>query len=192
MVFIKCKAKFAGKKILVCNNGYHYNIHCILDGHNMAARVSKSITAASVQLKKHLNNYNRIPGVDPLSWQDVMDLSSPLWLFDSFNNVSQAIPKSVKLASITNHHLILRADEEIDILKNDMTYVIRYHQNRLQILHGLIDDRDPASQYEAGAKCLILYEIMEVEKRLMSCAEKFSTFIIDGDYLINSENFFSS
>jgi len=91
----------------------------------MTARVSKSITAASVQLKKHLNDYNKIPGVEQLSWQDVTDLSSPLWLFDSFNNISQPIPKSVKLASITNHNLIIRAEEEINILKSDMTYVTK-------------------------------------------------------------------
>jgi len=58
----------------------------------MAARVSKSITAASVQLKKYLSDYNKIPGVEPLSWQDVSNLSSPLWFFDNFNGISQTIP----------------------------------------------------------------------------------------------------
>jgi len=56
-------------------------------------------------------------------------------------------------------------------------------------LHALLDGRDSISQYDAGAKCLILYEIMTVEQRLMSCASKFSSFVIDGVFSINSENF---
>ena len=112
----------------------------------MATRVSKSIIAASVQLKKHLHEYNNIPGVQLLTWKDVTNISSPLWLFDNFNSTPQRIPKSIKLASITKYHLILRSDEEICMLKQEMTCVIKYHQKHLQRLHHLLRESNLTTQ----------------------------------------------
>ena len=157
----------------------------------MAARVSKSITAASVQLKKHLHEYNNIPGVQLLTWKDVTNVSSPLWLFDNFNSTPQHIPKSIKLASITNHHLILRADEEISMLKQEMSCVIKYHQNHLQKLHHLLEESNTATQYGAGVKCLLLFNILEVERNLLKCSNKFSSFITDDSCVVECEKLLS-
>ena len=166
-------------------------VHFFVDGHNMAARVSKSITAASVQLKKHLHDYNNIPGAQLLTWKDVTNVSSPLWLFDNFNSTSQHIPKSIKLASITNHHLILRADEEISMLKQEMSCVIKYHQNHLQKLHHLLEESNTATEYGAGVKCLLLYKILEVERNLLKCSNKFSSFITNDSCAAEHEKLIS-
>lgn len=186
---LSVKAKFAGKKHLYVIE-YFYN-GSWLDGHNMAARVSKSITAASVELKKYLSEYNNIPGVNSLTWKDVTDLFSPLWLFDSFNGTSERIPKSIKLASITNHHLILRADEEISLLKQEMSCVIKYHQNHLQKLYHLIEESSTATLYGAGTKCLLLFKTVTVEKYLIKCVDKFSSFITDDSCMVEYEKLIS-
>ena len=97
MVSIKYQSKICWYEVCIYSHQFLFRVHFFVDGHNMAARVSKSITAASVQLKKHLHDYNNIPGAQLLTWKDVTNVSSPLWLFDNFNSTSQHIPKSIKL-----------------------------------------------------------------------------------------------
>lgn len=145
----------------------------------MAARVSKSITAASLQLKKNLKQYNAIPGVELLTWQDVTNLSSPLWLFDVFNNNMQQIPKSIKLAAITNHHLILRADEEIDMLKQEMTNTLQFYKHELEALNIFLEESNTSTLHGEGAKCLRHFEVIRLKSVFKCCVNNFSPFLAD-------------
>ena len=78
------------------------NANCvhIAEGHNMASRLSRSISAESKKLKSLLAEYNSIVSPeDQLSWEDVTNMSSSIWL-TPLQEDNLPVPRSVRLAAI--------------------------------------------------------------------------------------------
>ena len=77
------------------------------------------------------------------------------------------------------------------MLKQEMSCVIKYHQNHLQKLHHLLEESNTATEYGAGVKCLLLYKILEVERNLLKCSNKFSSFITNDSCAVEHEKLIS-
>lgn len=68
-------------------------------------------------MKNLLSQYhNFVPEDERLEWADVINLTSDFWYRDTFQQSVQ-VPRQIKLKAIEHHHLILRADEEIALVK---------------------------------------------------------------------------
>ena len=78
----------------------------------MASRLSKAITTESKKLNSLLLQYNNIvPIDDQLSWEDVTNLSSSIWLAPQQED-NLPVPRSVRLAAIDALMKKKRAIEE--------------------------------------------------------------------------------
>ena len=73
------------------------------------------------------------------------------------------------------------------MLKQDMSCIIKYHQNHLKKLYNLIEESSTSTLYGAGAKCLLLFKIINVERNLMKCANEFASFITDDACVVDCE-----
>ena len=71
-------------------------------------------------MKNLLNQYhNLVPEDEKLEWADVTNLSFDFWYRDKFQHSIQ-VPRQIKLKAIEHRHLILRADEEIALIKKEV------------------------------------------------------------------------
>ena len=62
-----------------------------IEGHSIASRLSHAIRTESKRMKSLLLEYNSIvPVEDQLSWEDVTDLSSSIWLTLVLDNSKRA------------------------------------------------------------------------------------------------------
>ena len=107
------------------------------DGQYLASRLSQSITKETSKLKNLLSQYhNLVPEDERLEWADVTNLSSDFWYRDTFQHSIQ-VPRQIKLKAIEHHHLILRADEEIALLKKEMLAALMFYfedwKNQMQL-----------------------------------------------------------
>ena len=105
---------------------------CIIDGHELAAKLSKSISKKSGELQSLLRKYNSSTS-KPLSWSDVTDLTSHLWLHGMLDSPSQ-IPNSVKLQAFHLYHRILRAREGVGLLISEMKNAVKYLEHDRDVL----------------------------------------------------------
>ena len=93
-----------------------------------------------------LSQYHSIvPEGERLEWADVTNLSFDFWYRDTFQHSTQ-VPRQIKLKAIEHHHLILRADEEIALVKKEMLASLMFYfkdwrnlqmllQTEMQIFH---------------------------------------------------------
>ena len=84
------------------------------DGQYLASKLSKSITKQSSQLKQLLKKFISLHNADVLTWADATDLSSSQWCGGAFDH---HVPKKLQLNAIKYHHLVLRSDEEIELIE---------------------------------------------------------------------------
>ena len=124
----------------------------------MASRLSRTITTESKRMKSLLLEYNSIvPVEDQLSWEDITDLSSSIWLAPQQED-DLPVPRSVRLAAIDALMKKKRAIEEQDLLKVEMENVVRFHLQQ----HALLGTcstisllQSVPSLFNRGAVCLL-------------------------------------
>ena len=93
----------------------------------MASRLSRAITTESKKMNSLLLEYNSIvPVEDQLSWEDITDLSSSIWLAPQQED-DLPVPRSVWLAAIDALMKKKRAIEEQELLKVEMENVVCFH-----------------------------------------------------------------
>ena len=91
----------------------------------MAYCLSRTITTESKKMKSLLLEYNSIvPVEDQLSWEDITNLSSSIWLAPQQED-DFPVPRSVQLAAIDALMKKKRAIEEQDLLKVEMENVLK-------------------------------------------------------------------
>ena len=90
------------------------------DGQYLASRLSKSINQESAKLKQLLQQYNTL--AVKLYWNDATDLSSYVHSPES----DVGVPRKIRLNAIKHHHMILRADEEVQLLQSEMNAVVSF------------------------------------------------------------------
>ena len=182
---LKLKAKFAGMFVhnydlcmhtcTVSHSDYNY-----ADGQYLASRLSKSITRESTRLKGLVTSYNGLAmESERLSWHDVTDLSSSLWSRGVLRADHGLIPKSIKLDSVAAHHNILRAEEEISLIKTEMVAVVSFYlKDREILLQGIqqLHDAD-RSCYTTGCIFVLQLACLNVELKLYSVTKSFGRFV---------------
>ena len=149
-----------------------------VDGQYLASRLSKSITRESTRLKQHLSSYNSLADEsDQLSWHEITDLSS----LTSAQRVLQSdggVPKSVKLDSIAAYHQILRAEEEIALIKHEMVTVISsFLKDREVLLNGILGLLSSnQSRYNIGCLFLLQLARLSCERKLCALTKSFGKY----------------
>ena len=98
------------------------------DGQKIAVRLSRRINVVTKSLRKSLAEYNA--GLDSLScltWEQVTDLSQQIHSGCLFSESS--IPSVIKSQAIRLYNNMLRAEEEINRLKEEMSNCMQYFIN---------------------------------------------------------------
>lgn len=128
----------------------------VSDGQYLASRLSKSINQESAKLKQLILQFNALPANSAstvkLSWKDVTDLS-----FVHSPDLDVGIPRKIKLSAIKHHHMILRADEEVQLLQTEMKAVVSFFQDDWQKLSSAVEQLKllPGSKHNNGALHLL-------------------------------------
>ena len=128
-------------------------------------------------MKNLLSQYhNLVPEDERLEWADVTNLTSDFWYRDTFQHSIQ-VPRQIKLKAIEHHHLILRADEEIALIKKEMLASLMFYFEDWKKLTDAVADRNAnvSSLYANG--CLHLLQLARlkceiiIRKQLSSFSE---------------------
>lgn len=155
-------------------------ISITVDGQYVSSRLSKSINNASAKLKKLLTEYNSY-NIYSLAWEDVTDLSSHVWYEGILRGNDKDIPNSVKLKAIEKYHIMIRCEEEISYLREDMIQTVAFYINDLFILSQKIlelqNESNPLTQYQKGCMILLNNSCFELEARLISLYDSFSKIV---------------
>ena len=159
-----------------------HGIHVITfaDGHVLASRLSKRITAVSKQLKKLISAYNEnVPLSEQLTWQSANDLSLDQQLGRSRQAGAPDLPAGVKHQAVKQLQLVKRSSEEIIRLKEDMTNCLHHYVGELQQLQAVQSEPylSASSMLKLGSVCLINKHISQSQRRLSELTSKFASFI---------------
>ena len=140
----------------------------------MASRLSRSITAESKKLRSLLVEYNSmVSPEDQLSWEDITNMSSPIWL-TPLQEDSLVVPRSVRLAAIDALMKEKRAIEERDLLKREMENVLHFHLQQHTILATSISQlQSLPSAFNRGAVCLLKIRQHHYEEEIKACIKSF-------------------
>lgn len=132
-----------------CNN----TVNLLTDGQYLASRLSKSINQESAKLKQLIQRFNALPCAEKINWSDARFV----FLLRGVLQSDTCIPKNVNLDAVKHHHLTIRADEEIHLLKGEMKATFSFFWKDWQQLSNAIDQLKlrPCTQYNNGAVCLI-------------------------------------
>lgn len=155
---------------------YFCNLH--IDGQYLASRLSKSIVKESESLKQLIKEYNKLVSPDEhLLWADVTDLSSSLYQqsFDPSAEESM-VPRSVKIEAIKYHYLSLRAQEDIDLLKEEMNNVIQHYVQDKTLLLQCVEETS-----DIGHICLLKNELKRIDKELQCLSKAYRPYIVIPD-----------
>ena len=109
---------------MIMNFVYSWSVS---DGQYLALRLSKIINQESAKLKELIQQFNSLPGSTvKLCWNDVTDLSS--FVHSPELDPDIGIPRKIRLSAIKHHHIILRTDEEVQLLQTEMKAVVSFFQ----------------------------------------------------------------
>ena len=137
--------------LMIMNFVYSWSVS---DGQYLASRLSKSINQESAKLKQLIQQFNALPGSTvKLSWNDVTDLSS----FVHSPELDIGIPRKIRLSAIKHHHMILRADKEVQFLQTEMKAVVSFFQVDWEKISSAVEQLKllPGSKYNNGALHLL-------------------------------------
>ena len=154
-----------------------YNTIFTIEGHYMASRLSRSITTQSRKLRSLLTEYNAtVSSVEQLSWEDVTDLTSSLWLTSHRNDF--LVPRSVRITGINILMKSKRAVEELQLLKSEMHNVLKFHiEQHTALVDAILQLQAVPSEFNRGAVCLLKIRKYHCERELKACSKSFSHLI---------------
>lgn len=146
-----------------------------LDGQYLSSRLSASISKATTKLKSLLREFNSF-NVESMSWKDVSDLSSHVWYKGVLQSENIEVPLAVKLKAIENYHIILRCEEELQMLSEDMRNVVEFYiLDHVTINEEIVKRAESHNLYDRGCVALLLQAGYETERKLLSMEKSFST-----------------
>lgn len=143
----------------------------------MASRLSRSITTQSRKLRLLLTEYNAtVSSVEQLSWDDVTNLTSSLWLTSHENDF--LVPRSVRITAINILMKSKRAVEELELLKSEMQNVLKFHiEQHTALADTILQLQAVPSEFNRGAVCLLKIRQYHCEQELKACIKCFSHLI---------------
>ena len=166
----------------------------MIDGQYLASRLSQSISKESAKLRDLITGYNNlVVENEKLMWADVSNLSSVLWESEVLSTLNSDIPAQVKLEAIKNHHLALRADEEISMLRQDMLATLQFYIRDWNLLTDKINELMD-SRNANGEICSLQYARLETEFKIEKMVTLFSLYIDippipTNDFLLHQINY---
>lgn len=146
-----------------------------LDGQYLSSRLSASISKATTKLKSLLREFNSF-NVESMSWKDVSDLSSHVWYEGVLQSENIEVPLAVKLKAIENYHVILRCEEELQMLSEDMRNVVEFYiLDHVTLNEEIVKRAESHNLYDRGCVALLLQVSYETERKLLGMEKSFST-----------------
>ncbi len=176
------KAKFAGKfRIILISFVIKNGMILFIDGQYLASRLSKTINSLSSKLKQLLKDYNSFPSVsvtDSWSWSGITNFGN-FNLIEDFGTNNENIPKKIQLDAIKFHHLVMRSEEEIKLIENEMKATISFYQKDWQELVSAVKERSvmPLSTYNLGALQALQLVRLKCEETLHRLVDSFGQFL---------------
>ena len=119
----------------------------------MASRLSRSITTQSRKLRLLLTEYNaNMSSVEQLSWDNVTNLNSSLWLTSHENDF--LVLRSV---SITAINILMKSKHaELELLKSEIQFFLKFHiEQRTALADTILQLQSIPSEFNCGAVCLL-------------------------------------
>lgn len=87
------------------------------------------------------------------------------------------IPAQVKLEAIKNHHLGLRADEEISLLHQDMLATLQFYIRDWNLVTNKINELMDSGGNANGEICSLQYARLDTEFKIKRMVTSFSPYI---------------
>ena len=143
------------------------------DGLALACRLSKRITAVSLQIKKIIACYNEQDG-EPLTWQAAVDLHCQ---DQEVSNTS--VSGEIMRQAVGHLRLFKRSGEEIVRLRHEMMNCLTFYQDKIEQL-GNIQQRlatGCVSRLNLGSLNLVQKQLRCDGKRLLELQHTFSRWI---------------
>ena len=100
-----------------------------------------------------------------LKWLDAANRSLHLWEIGVLSTLNSDIPVQIKLEAIKNHHLVLRADEEISLLGQDMYSTLHFYISDRKLLVDKINGLK-FSENANGAICSLQHAGIQTEIKI--------------------------
>ena len=127
--------------------------------------------------ENEVNKYNALPGERTITWEDATDLTSSLLCHA--RGTHSGIPRNIRLSAIKNHHLALRADEDIHLLQTEMHSTFCFFLDDWKHLLSTIVELklQPYSKYNNGALNQLQLVCLKCEGVLLDLRSAFSTFV---------------
>ncbi len=91
------------------------------------------------------------------------------------------IPRNIRLAAIKHHHLALRADEDINVLRTEMRATFNFFLDDWKHLSSVVTElkSKPSTKYYNGAINQIQLACLKCESLLLEMKAAFNIFIVD-------------
>ena len=174
------KAKFAGTYNMKVKTVWHilsFLCVCIIEGHNMASRLSRSITTETKKLKDILREFNSVvTPEEQLSWEEVTNLTSSVWLPPL--PASDPVPRSVRISMINALMKKQRAVEEKSLIITEMSNVLQYFLGQHSLILGAISSLESTSNsFNCGAICLLRIKQYQYEQDIRDCVKLFPSSV---------------
>ena len=133
-------------------------------------------------------------GDEKLEWADVNNLSSGFWYQGLFQNNIQ-VPKQIKLKAIEHYHLILRADEEIRITKNEILGTITFYLKKWKEITdavAIMKDQPGLDMYASGCINLLQLQRLKFEILINKLSSAFHNTLLSSTPTIPLDDFLMS
>lgn len=158
------------------SNTYSHHI----DGQKIAKKLCKGISKETGKLKKLLGEYNTVASEIestflPLSLEDVLSPESSIWLSPS-NHRTREIPSNIQRDIIEAYLIKKRSNEELVLLKTEMSNVITYWNQRRGCIDSTLQQLllSPANQFNRGCVSLLKQLLWEAELHHSQAKSDFS------------------
>ena len=115
---------------------------------------------------------------DHLTWAQATDLSLVQCLRGSLDS-DALVPKKVKFDAIKHHHQLLRCDEEVQMLMDDMKSCMEFYAEDWKELTGVIQEllNKPCTKFNNGALAILQLARLRCETKLTTLVTSFGPYI---------------
>ena len=166
----------------VCFVYYSYCISITVDGLSIAVRLSRRITTVNSHMKAMLNDFNEgLPVDDRMSWEAACNIHRHSYTA-SLTNPVDSIPLEVKHEAVKKFQTIVRSNEEMMLLTQEMSNFLEYYENQILQLtnnHQGITQLMNSEQSQdinklSGCSCLIAKKLSYFLENVRTCKLSFN------------------
>ena len=175
------------------------------DGQSIAIRLAKQIASTTDSLKRAISRFNAHPRDEyegtvyhlpqSLQWQDVLD-SEGLISVELSTYHAEARDTNLINKAIRANNMKQRAEEEIEMVKEDMKRAAKFYCTEHLLLHSQIDALQIVqTRYRNGCVNLLYHRLLQCECTLLQYSKNFEpyiSFVYPPCSLISSMHIFNS